>query len=377
MFVFKSFILFLAIVFNSCGVRSQNSLLLVATGSIVGDFADLTEVLDLNDAGNKCQSKFDFPFGTMDSNGVLLNQSSPLFCGGYVRSNIGLEPQVEDESPQCVLFNADNEDGLLATLRTSRQMASSCMISSEPPWTNTNSMWITGGMHHVKDAPLGKSLASTEIVTFQSGDESQIVVTPGPDLPVHVWGHCILVVPSGPSERESILIGGVTSEYYSTKKTFYNLPSDSEWREGPDMSIDRYQFGCSLLKIGGAYHAAVAGGYSTTEGMMFSVELMDLSAAPEERKWVSGPNMPWELAEFPMVTSPSGNGVLTVGGVSGRDFINEIFELSCEGSINGCTWNVLHQQLQEGRKAHVAMLIPDNLAECENDKSTTHPTDVV
>ena len=72
-------------------------------------------------------------------------------------------------------------------------MASSCMISSEPPWTNTNSMWITGGMHHVKDAPLGKSLASTEIVTFKSGDESQIVVTPGPDLPVHVWGHCIVI----------------------------------------------------------------------------------------------------------------------------------------------------------------------------------------
>ena len=78
MFVFKSFILILAIVFKSCGVRSQNSkynkneiksiltskdficfylgLLLVATGSIVGDFADLTEVLDLNDAGNKCQN---------------------------------------------------------------------------------------------------------------------------------------------------------------------------------------------------------------------------------------------------------------------------------------------------------------------------------
>ena len=72
-----------------------------------------------------------------------------------------------------------------------------------------------------------------------------------------------------------------------------------------------------MYLLGGAYHAAVAGGYSTTEGMMFSVELMDLSAAPEERKWVSGPNMPWELAEFPMVTSPSGNGVLTVGGVSG------------------------------------------------------------
>ena len=119
MFVFKSFVLILAIVFNSSGVRSQNSkykkneikwiftskdfisfylgLLLVATGSIVGDFADLTEVLDLNDAGNKCQSKFDFPFGTMDSNGVLLNQSSPLFCGGYVRSNIGLEPQVDQQ----------------------------------------------------------------------------------------------------------------------------------------------------------------------------------------------------------------------------------------------------------------------------------------
>ena len=60
-----------------------------------------------------------------------------------------------------------------------------------------------------------------------------------------------------------------------------------------------------------------------------------------------------------------------------RLFVFEIFELRCEGSINGCTWNVLHQQLQEGRKAHVAMLIPDDLAECGNDMSTTHPTEVV
>ena len=83
------------------------ALLLVATGSIVGDFADLTEVLDLNDAGNKCLSKFDFPFGAMDSNGVLLNQSSPLFCGGYVRSNIGLEPQVSSKSAQ--VYNKCNK----------------------------------------------------------------------------------------------------------------------------------------------------------------------------------------------------------------------------------------------------------------------------
>ena len=56
-----------------------------------------------------------------------------------------------------------------------------------------------------------------------------------------------LTAPSG----ESILIGGVTSEYYSTKKTYSSESvSSKSWDEGPNMSMDRYEFGCSLVTIG-------------------------------------------------------------------------------------------------------------------------------
>ena len=87
--------------------------LLVATGSKAGDFAALTEVIDLKDASNQCQPRVDFPFGTMDGTGLLVD-GSPLICGGYVRSNVELGA----ESPNCILLNSD--DGPLVMLDTSR-----------------------------------------------------------------------------------------------------------------------------------------------------------------------------------------------------------------------------------------------------------------
>ena len=62
--------------------------LLVTTGSIVGDFARKSEVIDLN-GGKTCDPLEDLSFGTMDGTGALLSDQFPLVCGGYVRpSNI-------------------------------------------------------------------------------------------------------------------------------------------------------------------------------------------------------------------------------------------------------------------------------------------------
>ena len=146
-----------------------------------------------------------------------------------------------------------------------------------------------------------------------------------------------LTAPSG----ESILIGGVTSEYYSTQRTYSSESvSSKSWDEGPDMSMDRYEFGCSLVTIGmhflllengllslfmslffsgEALYAAVAGGYSTKQGSQASVEFMDLSKTNNEREWIKGPALPWELMEFSMITTSSGDGLLAVGGISGNN----------------------------------------------------------
>ena len=71
--------------------------------------------------------------------------------------------------------------------------------------------------------------------------------------------------------------------------------------------------------LGEALYAAVAGGYSTKQGSQASVEFMDLSKTNSEREWIKGPALPWELMEFSMITTPSGDGLLAVGGISGNN----------------------------------------------------------
>ena len=71
-----------------------------------------------------------------------------------------------------------------------------------------------------------------------------------------------------------------------------------------------------------------------------------------------------ELMEFTLMTSPEEDGVLAVGGISGRIFENAIFKMTCTGSLD-CEWIELEQKLDVGRKAHVAFLIPDELTNCE------------
>ena len=62
-----------------------------------------------------------------------------------------------------------------------RDSASSILIYPD-------TVWITGGKHFVEGSPLAVRLASTEYLSLT--DES--ANGPGPDLPIHVWGHCVL-----------------------------------------------------------------------------------------------------------------------------------------------------------------------------------------
>ena len=67
--------------------------------------------------------------------------------------------------------------------------------------------------------------------------------------------------------------------------------------------------------------------------------------------------------EFTMITSPSKDGVLAIGGISGSDFQDSILKLTCKGDLN-CEWTELDQKMNERRKTLVAYLIPDELTSC-------------
>ena len=128
------------------------------------------------------------------------------------------------------------------------------------------------------------------------------------------------------------------------------------------MNIDRYCHACATFKNEGRTYAIVAGGYSTKEGVLSSVEFLSLDN--EDAGWIEGPSLPRDLEEFTMITSPEENGVIAIGGRSGREFESAIFKMTCTGSLN-CEWTELEQKLDIGRIDHVAFLIPNDLTNCE------------
>merc|ERR1712156_358570 len=226
-------LLFMAFALCVINAEDQYTKLLVTTGSIVGDFARKSEVIDLAE-GKTCEPLDDFPFGTMDATGGLLNGRYPVICGGYVRQR--------PTTGQCaVLGSPDEEISMLIT----RDTASSIMVSP-------STLWITGGKHFVEGIPVAVDLASTEYLSLVDGAPSG----PGPDLPIHVWGHCLFAI----DDYRIILNGGVSREHYSSARTYLFDSEIASWTEAPKMNIDRYMHGCATFKSEGRTYAVVAGG---------------------------------------------------------------------------------------------------------------------
>jgi len=321
--------------------QAQYSKLLVTTGSVVGDFARKSEVIDLH-GGKTCDPLEDLSFGTMDGTGALLSGQFPLVCGGFVRPS-----DIRPTTNRCEVLGFPGLDGQHDMMET-RDTASSILI-------NPDTLWITGGKHFIEGNPMAVRLASTEYLSII--DES--MNGPGPELPIHVWGHCLFAN----NENGGItLTGGVSNEHLSSAITYSFDFASSSWTEAPKMNIDRYLHGCATFKNEGRTYAIVAGGYSTKEGVLSSVEFLDLSS--EDAGWAEGPSMPRDLEEFTLMTSPDEKGVIAVGGRSGSTFSPAIFKMHCTGSLN-CEWTELKQNLEFGRSAPVAYLIPDELTNCE------------
>ena len=120
-------------------------------------------------------------------------------------------------------FNCDkfskifSNSGLEMNMVETRDTTSSVLI-------NPDTLWITGGKHFVDGSPLASRLASTEYLSVT--DES--MNGPGPDLPIHVWGHCIFAN----NENGAVtLTGGVSNEHYSSGIIYMFDFASSSWTE--------------------------------------------------------------------------------------------------------------------------------------------------
>ena len=71
---------------------------------------------------------------------------------------------------------------------------------------------------------------------------------------------------------------------------------------------------------------------------------------------ISGPKLPFKLSASAMVTSPSGKGVIIIGGYNWNERKNSNALLELKGPC----WIPLKQTLQHARTSHVAIPIPED-----------------
>ena len=120
--------------------------------------------------------------------------------------------------------------------------------------------------------------------SFKDTEYIQIdgTVSPGPDLPLKIYGHTILSI----NKTHSILIGGNSIDGYSNKTWFYNH-SKKYWSPGPALMIARdfHTAGIIRDKQRNEETVVVVGGWSNGITILDSVEVLNLKSG---HTWTPG-----------------------------------------------------------------------------------------
>ena len=311
----------------------------MATGSPY-ETSVAVEVFDLVDDSVICEALEDFPVQVAAASGGLINNSVPIICGG-----------LNNFRGDCHIPGNTN-DGPLATLITPRSSTASIAMG--------NTLWITGGAHVFNNSPL----SSTEIV-----DDLAIVVD-GPELPMTMFGHCI------------VKLNQTTFLFMYERKTFFYDYSNQVWSYGPDMKYKRTYFGCGKMTSanGSVVVVAAGGAYSRN-----TTEFLDFDGS-KDLKWSAGenvvslvrpeclmqpicfpgPDLPKHLLSFSMVEFD--HTVVTVGGNGNDDGelnVDTIHKLVCSAADSSCEWIEMRQKLRVARQLLVAIMVPDELTNCQ------------
>ena len=262
--------------------------MLVSTGSPI-DTVVASEVIDLTDASNVCEPLGDFQatqgvggvFGdTGETSGFFstckryLCAPSPLICAAHWTSTW-------DWENRC--FVAGGSDEVVAMLQTERRFAASVKYDDKTLWATGTFLEkevcpthpfieITGGL--TDGSFFDEPLATTEFLTVDGGSPDQSNY--GPELPVALWGHCIVAI----DDNSFIVAGGVTGFFGISKSTYIYNKLTEEWTEGPQMTTERSHLQCASFKSdahGNGYHNVVVavGGYSDHNTILDTAEIYD------------------------------------------------------------------------------------------------------
>lgn len=309
---------------------AQPMKVLIATGwgTEVGNGITDTEIIDLFDQANVCDTH-DYPLPVQGAVGDLVGDT-PMICGGLWYDENGQPIQYKE----CHKLTAHGFE-LVST--TSIGMSGQTGIAID------DKLWITGYGYGNEDY--------TEFVSL-SGE-----VTPGPLLPENLIGHCL--VKTG-EESKVMMIGG-QQHPDNIGRTYLLDVLTGAWTEGPELEFARAFHSCGLFELGGKKYVLVIGGEGQDTSYLTSVEILDVDAIEDGWKQIA----PLPLALFDPVAVSFGNRLVVVGGTKeGYEESLDIYEFVCP-NIEVCEWVALKKKLTEHRMNFVAMPIPDELVTCE------------
>ena len=212
--------------------------------------------------------------------------------------------------------------------------------------SGANALWVVGGQNETNR--VASDLYSTELITLGQPSIN------GPELPFTIKYHSMIQY----DEKSIYIIGGDQNNTHleDSARTWIVDPTNGfQIKEGPLLNNFRMNHGCAKMTLNGRTILVVAGGWPYVD----SVEILDPS---ENNMWTLGPNLPLGFYKPIMVTSPTGKGVVIMGGTKERahfrknEFSKTMFELT-----ETMQWTILEPTLQIDHEYPLALPIPDVL----------------
>ena len=92
----------------------------------------------------------------------------------------------------------------------------------------------------------------------------------------------------------------------------------------------------------------------------------------------TGPELPYDIVDGAMASSPDGNGVLLFGGYtySTGNYLDSILELKSDGQGWVGSWTILTTKLQYPREWHVVIPVFMDIDTCELNGIVSSPSGI-
>lgn len=188
------------------------------------------------------------------------------------------------------------------------------------------------------------------------------------DIPFEVTAGCAVKI-----DPQTIMLLGGRQGTQTSKATWIWKNDLDQWNKGPDMILEREEFGCGFLS---KFNLVVAiGGMSNTynTGMQETEVLYDdifhqstkclfLCDSLLKLCIFTGTDMPMNLRELSVVENPhEDNSLFAIGGFDdgNKHPSSSILKLTCYSTEN-CSWTILTQKLKVARYRHVSAWVYGN-----------------